>query len=369
MSDERTAADAPRHATEPENQALARLFEEAGRRDDVPAEHLAAIKTAFRAEWTAQVGANRARRRAARGIRSLPAAAAVLAIAVLGGWWLVSHSVPAARVEAVTGVALLEDPGADPDAARIALSIGQVAAPGAAIETGPTGDAAGAIALRLASGASLRLDAGTSVRLVTPNLIELERGRLYVDSGPGGRGAVTVRTPLGTATENGTQFEVRLLPGAESPRALRLRVREGRVALEFAGGLAETGAESGTSESRAHQVDAGTELVLHPDGTVERHVIASWGDDWRWILAVAPPFVTSEATVKEFLDWVARETGWTIRFEDEELAARAASIEIRGTLSSIPPDSARLILRSAGLDSELTDGVLLVHRPDPGTVP
>lgn len=316
---------------------MRRLLESAGPRADIPPDDLAQIKRAFRAEWQEHVRQRQARRFPAWNERRVLALAATLLLAALGiGWWLWSSgsapaTVPVARVESAV-------PGSR-------LQVGEEIPPGTAIET-----AAGPAALRLAGATSLRLDAGTRARLVSASLIDLERGAVYLDSGGEGSGAVAVQTPLGIVREIGTQFEVRLL--AETA-ALRVRVREGEVRVERG--------------DASYPAVAGVELTLRADGRVTRQEVAGHGSPWNWVLQAAPPLEIEGKTLQEVLDQVARETGWTIRYADESLAASAGSIAVHGTIGHLRPDQALdVVLPGAGLRYEMVEGVVVISGDEDG---
>ena len=181
---------------------------------------------------------------------------------------------------------------------------------------------------------SFRLDEDSRVLQVSPSEIRLERGAVYVDSR---MGIVVIHTPFGTVREIGTRFEVRLLESA-----LRVRVREGAVLAE------------------AHRVEAGTELILREDGSVARQPTAAWGPEWSWVLKAAPPLQIEGLTLKDFLDRVSRETGWTVRYEDP----KAGEIVLHGNVGDLAPDQAlEIVLPGAGLDHEVVDGVLILKAP------
>lgn len=312
-----------------EEEQVRHLLEGAGPRPEVPPEDLARIKAAFRAEWEQHLGRREARRFPLSGRRLWALAASLLAALGLG-WWLWSpgsSSAPVARVESAAGVAR--------------LTAGEEIRAGAELETGE-----GYAALRLAGGPSLRLDAGSRVRLLSESEVRLERGALYLDSeGAGFADAVAVHTPLGVVTDVGTQFEARLL-GEGS--ALRVRVREGAVRVDGSGG--------------SHQADAGTELTLRADGSATRQRIAAHGPAWSWVLRAAPPLAVEGLTLAEFLDRVSRETGWTIRYADPDLAESARTIVVHGDLGRLAPDQAlEVVLPGAGLDHQVVDGVLVLR--------
>lgn len=302
---------------------LRQLLESAGARPEPPAEDLARIREAFRAEWQEHV-----RRRAPRVPRFLALAAMVLA-AVGVAWWLSSvERGPAARVESVSGVSGLEP--------------GQEIRAGTGLETGP-----GRAALRLVGGPSLRLDAGTRIGLVSPAEVRLERGAVYLDSRLGD-GQVAIHTPLGVVTDVGTRFEVRLLGEGE---ALRVRVREGEARV------------AGLS------VAAGEEVVLRDGGAVERRRAATYGPGWDWVLAAAPPLAIDGLTLEQLLDRVAREAGWTVEYEDEDLAASAASIQVHGPSGLGPVQALDVVLPAAGLRHRVVDGRLIVGMESASRIP
>jgi ferric-dicitrate binding protein FerR (iron transport regulator) len=291
-----------------EEEQVRHLLEEAGPRPEVPPEDLAKIKAAFRAEWQEHV---RQRRPPDRRLWLL--AASILLVIGLGWrFWPESPSL----------------------VARIERS-GQTINAGARLETGEAPEA-----FRLEGGSSLRLDAGSRVRLVSASEIRLESGAVYLDSE--GTDKVAVHTPLGTVTELGTQFEVRLLESA-----VRVRVREGAVRLE------------------SHRADAGTELTLQADGSVTRSRIAAYGPPWSWVLKAAPPLQIEGLTLAEVLKRIVRETGWTIRYDDPSIAASAGEIVVHGDVGHLAPDQAlEVVLPGAGLDHRIVDGVLILKAPN-----
>lgn len=342
-----------------------RLLEQAGARPAVPPEDLAQIKAAFRTAWEEHLGQRQVQSLPRRFDRRLLALAAGVLLAVALGWWWWSFGSPAgaspvARVESLAGVVTARVPGERGEAPAGPLVVGGEVVAGAELETsGGEPGGAGHAALRLAGGSSLRLDAGSRARLVSASVVELEHGAVYLDSRPepgpgsgpdsgGGSGrapAVAVRTPVGVATEIGTQFEVRLLGAGE---AMRVRVREGEVHVEGGGGT--------------YSAVAGAELTLHADGSVTRERIAAHGAPWQWVLAAAPPFEIEGLTLAQFLAWVGRETGLTVRYADPGLAAEARSILVHGSIAHLTPGQAPgVVLPGAGLEHQVTGGALVVR--------
>jgi hypothetical protein len=65
-----------------------------------------------------------------------------------------------------------------------------------------------------------------------------------------------------------------------------------------------------------------------------------------------------------YLDWVARETGWQVRYADEELEQSARTIRLHGTIDGLQPnESIGMILQGSGLDYRNEEGAILVVRP------
>ncbi len=318
---------------------VGRLLDFAGPRQQAPADLLAEVKRRAHPVWQAKVEAHARTRRRRDRFRWLAAAAVLLVGAGMLNWQRgqdvrTAAAVFVARVETVL------------DAGRVGsggLAVGDRLEAGSGVETA----AGGRAALRLASGASLRLDGATLVRLESPTVLVLQRGAVYLDSGPAGGGGLEVRTPFGVARDVGTQFEVRLGGGA-----LQVRVREGEVELEV--------------EDTSHRVAAGGAISVASDGTVELEDISGYGPEWRWVLAAAPSFDAEGRTLGELLDWVARETGWRPRFAEPELEREARATKLHGSVAGLAPDQVPdLVLPSSGLQYRLEDGILLIERASP----
>lgn len=351
-----------------DDREVAALLGVAGPRQEISWEDLDAVTAAARVAWRRKVDEVAAGRRARRTkfvtvmTRVAAGLAAVLVVAVAVLWWSGRRSGDAtavvAEVEAVTGSVRMTAARGGPEQVVEGLTLG----PEAELETGGAAQAVGRLSLRLAGGVTVRADAGTILRVASAEVLELRRGAVYVDTGTDGTPAaprsgrspgIEVRTPVGNARDVGTRFAVRLL-GAGEP-TLRVRVRDGAVLVEQRGASFRAG--------------AGDELVLRGDGTVERRRASVWGDDWSWVLDAAPGFDLEGRTLAEFLDWVSRETGWDVQFEDERLAASAGEITLHGSLGGLRADQAPLaVLPGAGLEGTLQDGTLTVRR-SPVTTP
>jgi ferric-dicitrate binding protein FerR (iron transport regulator) len=179
---------------------------------------------------------------------------------------------------------------------------------------------------------------------VDARTIQLERGGIYLDSGASTPGTITIGTASGTVRDIGTRFEVRA-----GDRDLRIRVRDGAVQLERAG--------------RIHRAPKGTELLARADGTMSTRTVDPFAADWAWTTEAAPPFIVENATLEAFLQWAAREGGWTIEWSDA-LRQRARTTILHGSIDGMTPaDALKALLRTSGLSPEFGKGGRLRLRP------
>ncbi len=332
-------------------EAMATLFEHVGPRLDAPRELKNSVFEIVEQTWQENT-----ERRAVRRRRTIWAAAAGLICSIGLAWWALgtwnpSSTRPIATETVATVEALF---GESP-----ALAPGQILTAGTEIIT----DGHQRVALRLDDHLSLRLQEDTRLRLLSRHSVELLGGTVYFDSGasdaaraatpsdspssnsriPTQLAEIEIHTRFGTASDIGTQFETRV--DADS---LRIQVREGAV-------LVAVGDES-------HRAEAGVELTVDSAGHVAKARLPQQ-QDWSWILATAPIFQLDGSTLGQALDWVARETGWTVRFEDEDLEAEARRIVTRGSLDGLTPDQApELIVPTAGLSYSLDGQTLTIMR-------
>jgi ferric-dicitrate binding protein FerR (iron transport regulator) len=204
-------------------------------------------------------------------------------------------------------------------------------------------DASARVALRFADGTSVRLDVGSRVRPVSAGVIELSAGAVYVDTGRES-GRFEVRTPVATARDIGTQFELRLID-----RSVRLRVRTGVVELR-------DGARSVAGRS-------GTEVTFSDTGAVSRPV-AAHGSEWDWTATVSPVLKIEGLALSSFLESMSREHGWALVYGDPSLSREAAGIVLHGSVEALSPrDALDVTLTTSGLKYRLADGELVVVRP------
>ena len=323
--------------------AMMHLLRASGPREPVPAARTARVRAAVRAEWKGATSRRARRRRRVVLASTLVVAVAALVLIVGRSAVVVRRAVPVAEsvatVDRVAGVPRRVTQGAS-GLVSAALSRHDVVRTGEWIET----DALARLGLRFAHGTSVRLDVASRARLLSPRLLELTAGAVYVDSG-GGSGGFEVRTGSATARDIGTQFEVRVLE-----RALRLRVRSGVVEL--------------SDRRRSVTGRAGTEITLLETGAASRQV-AVHGQVWAWTGLVSPPLEIEGVPLDRVLDRMAREEGWTVHYADPGLAREAAGIILHGSVTNLSShDALDVVLVSSGLGHRLEDGRLSIVRGD-----
>jgi ferric-dicitrate binding protein FerR (iron transport regulator) len=322
---------------------MARLLRLAGPRRPVPADRTARVRAAVHREWQTRVQQRSSRRRALTTAALL--AAAVLVLVVARTRLLDEPATPAVgNVVAVVQRTEGEPRYVYPDMPQPGASPGRVSThdsvrTGTWIET----DARARVALRLMDGTSVRIDTGSRARLISSRMLELTAGSVYVDTGRETAGFEVI-TPLGTARDVGTQFEVRL-----GERTLRLRVRTGHVDLRHG--------------PHAVSARAGTEVTMAAEGPVSQQISAS-GPEWDWAVSLAPPLEIEGVPLAAFLERLSREQGWTLRYADRTLAAEASGIVLHGSVAGLHPREALdVAVRTSGLVHRLRDGELVVSRP------
>jgi len=319
------------------------LLQAAGGRKPVPAEDLISMRAVARAEWQTMV---RAERRAVktRDLRVVALAASLLIAVSVGWFWSAAGPESAATVEFVLGQVRV-------DGTAGSLEVGEGLHSGAQIETLATSSGTQArLNVRMASG-ELRLDSGTRLSLDSADRVTLQEGAVYFEStagGAAGDGAIQVVTPFGTVRDIGTQFDVRL---ADSGAALTVRVREGAISLD-----------SGAASRSANRGEA---LEVAADGEVTLMQVAVDDQSWGWTRVGSAAFEIDGARLAEFLQWVSRETGWEVHYQDADLALAAESIELSNSIESLTAEEAiALVLPASDLAYEVSQGALRVRRRD-----
>jgi ferric-dicitrate binding protein FerR (iron transport regulator) len=345
--EQRAAGEAPQS-----DEALERLLRLAGPRQTVDAERARRVRDTVHEAWRTSVRRRDRVRYLSIGGAGLVAAAGIFFAVSTGrrdagsapSRLPAAPAPPAARLVAATGgtVAVIATGAtAAPDSTRGApgrVSVGDAVAIGAALETGDGVMAA----LALADGGDVRLNQRTALRLTDARELRIDRGAVYIDSGNGGA-AVIVRTPVGVVRDVGTQFEVGLANGV-----WRVRVRAGSIRYD-------------RGEAQ-HAAAAGSELLVHPDGSLVTRPAPTYGADWDWVVRAGPAFRVEGQTLAAFLDWVSRESGRRIEFADARL--RRETI-LHGSIDGLTAEEALgVILPACGLTHRVDAQRVIISRAE-----
>jgi len=317
---------------------IAELIRLAGRRPAAPADEIARIKSAAHASWKEKV-CRRSTRRAAWAFAGMAAAVVMLAIGVSIWRNGIPESAPVgamARAQTIVGTVSMR---AGVRGAATAMVEGAELPAGSVVTT--SGD--GMLAVSLPTGHSVRVDSASRVRVLSGSSLDLESGAVYVDSGSRSAGQpLAILTPAGEVRDLGTQFEVRV-EGA----SLRIRVREGSVSLVGGHGRFE--------------VAPGTELRVAEAGQVVRGEIPGYGPEWDWFADVTPMMDVAGRPLRDFVEWVARERGWTLRFAPGA-ADEASAIILSGSVDGLTLDDAlAAVLETCRLTHRIENGVLTIE--------
>ncbi|MCP4901028.1 MAG: FecR domain-containing protein [bacterium] len=317
-----------------------RLMQIAGPRKEIESDRDARIHTAVHKQWLLRVTSRR--RMMWRSAIGLAAAAGVVGAITLTLWYTEAQTAPEglvafAQVELASGDVWQSEGSAD---RRFRLRKGDRLEIGNAVVTTD-----GRVAFRLASGHSVRLDRDSGVRLAAANEVILEQGAVYLDSGGmlDEDQLITIRTPLGGVTEIGTQFEVRLLE-----EGVRVRVREGRIAFFH---------DSGRDE-----FEAGRQARLDGSGRLVVDDIPRFGIEWEWVAETTPAYQLEGQTLKQYLTWLSRETGFKIGDPEGRLEGADVEAILHGQLPAIRPEqTTEFVLPTCELQASVSNGVLVIR--------
>jgi ferric-dicitrate binding protein FerR (iron transport regulator) len=313
---------------------IGQLIKLAGAREAVPVERFDRVRQNVQAHWQQVVTERRGAKRAQRFNILAVAAGFILMAGASMMLWNLSRAPGAASlasVDRVLGEVQIGDKNAHENSAISANT---------PITTGSDGR----IALRLIGGQSLRVDTASHVILHSPNHISLEAGAIYVDTAfAAGEAPILVSTPLGTAQDIGTQFQVRL-----TGMLLVVGVRNGLVEVSQPG-------QQNLSINKGYYVE------LDASGENGQHPLQPDDPNWDWIESVTPEFVIQGASLAEYLRWYAGERGVELVWADAASESRAAAAALAGSIAGASLDEGLLLVKQvAPFEHQLSGDTLWI---------
>jgi hypothetical protein len=319
-----------------ENDPLEGLIKYAGHREIVDANVSERVDRHLHTHWKQMVQQERRRRRRKR-VAKISGGLAIVASVILAINILKPGYAPATIVAYVENSIGVVQSGERGEPLSL-LKSGHTIHAGGILETGEESG----VGLRLTSGHNLRMAASSRLRIETGKVL-LDRGKIYVDSGPSGSSqAISVYSSYATVTEVGTQYQVELLDDG-----IEVSVREGIVRLEADG-----------SEATA---SAGEALLLDGDGEIDRAKIPEYGERWQWITPLSQGIKIDGKGVGEFLLWLSRENGWRIRYSSNDLRLGAQTILLSGSIEGLGAEEAlETVMIAAGWRYRLVDGEIVI---------
>jgi len=313
---------------------IGQLIKLVGAREAVPDERFERSRKIVREHWQHSVAEQRVENRPGR-FRAV-AMAAGIAMAAMTALLLLDlpNKAPAnsmASVERVLGEVLVAGDFAGKGAAIAAETL---------VVTGQDGR----IALRLAGGQSLRIDTESRVIVHSPDHISLQAGALYVDTAAAPEGSpMLVSTPLGTAQDIGTQFQVRV-----TGMMLVVGVRQGLVEVTQPG-------------QQSLSVNKGSYIELATTGESGERPLRHDDPAWDWIETVAPEFDIQGASLKQYLEWYARERGLVLVWDDEVSRSNAEAALLKGSIAGTSLDESLLLVKQvAPFEHRISDDRLWI---------
>jgi len=297
------------------------LIKRAGPRPHISAERRARVQQSIHHEWQAALQKNQQQKRRSVYLGIGISSASLSVIFLL--FFLLPKTIEASKVE-IAKVSMLKGKTfiLQDEQKQAPLIIGTSILRGQSIQT----EKESGIALSLKQNQSLRLDQNTQLIILAEDTFQLVQGAIYFDSGPGNQKPshtsrkIKVHTDFGIVTDIGTQFEIRL-----KKNDMQINVREGEVNLN-------------SDLIKNKRVEENNSLSVSPEGRLKHSAISPDSLQWSWALSLAPNFTLEGKSLDEYLIWLCREKGWSLRYADQSIAQNAMSNILHGSISGISMD-------------------------------
>ena len=312
------------------------LFRHAEPRPAAPAEDEQLVREALHGEWL-QLTRQRRNRNIVwtLGMAASLVLATLFAVQRLDGGGAIVYT-PVASIERAIG-------DYSTDSAESFAGDGYTLYSNQTVSTGPDSR----LAIAWHSGQSIRLDRNTSLILLSSIEIELQSGRIYIDTQSkqnSGEPGFIIKTAAGSIRHLGTRYMVDYVD-----EQLAVSVRAGQVLVA-------------TDQSEAIAVK-GQRITVAPGGTVSEANIATWGKDWQWTESIAPEFDLDGRTMADFLDWVSRESGRPLQFANSSAEILARGTVLKGSIELEPMRALVVMMQTSDLVLQSSDHAIIVDLP------
>ena len=269
-------------------------------------ERLEPMRTAVAQEW-----------RAANPVRRAPWVAAIATAAGFSVLFIAAIAIrPARDVSVIGAVSKVTARGVT---VRHGWFGHRLLRAGDRLRTGDALSANGSALIKFVRGGDLRIAAGSALDIAAPTRLLLRSGLIYVDLPLGPRSnPIVISTSRGAIEHLGTEFEVESVD-----RKIVVRVRQGRIRF--------------STPARAMIADAGSELLVAPDGKMSLHAADMSVTTWQWADALAPDYPINGRPLIGYLRWAGRELGCRLEFADARTRAIADGTIMHGSVNGEAP--------------------------------
>lgn len=205
-----------------------------------------------------------------------------------------------------------------------------------------------AIAVDWRSNGSLRMKGSTSLTLLDGERVALTSGQAYYDSRSlfeSEPTSIVIETPFGPIQHVGTQFLANV-----TASGVTISVREGRVTFGDA--------------ANNFIINTGESAYIAPPNPPVVTRISSTDDAWSWVTGIAPARDVDGRSTREIIDWVARETGHSVEYLDDQAAAFADRDQLRGIGDVEPLQALTVIPVATELEFDINSETIRIKLKD-----
>lgn len=201
------------------------------------------------------------------------------------------------------------------------------------------------VRLARVDGVIMRLAPHSAIVAASHNDVALERGSLYVETGPTANYEAKFRliTPYATVDHLGTQFVATL-----GPSGMQIAVRQGKLTIH-------------TRQGEVRVIEAHDSAKVNKNGESAR--LSNQGADalWQWVNSDTLTILEGR-TLYAVLVELSQRDGLALRFSEADVSSRAQGYVLHGPSLAVSPQVAiNIVAASAGLRAQIVDQSLLIQ--------